>query len=94
MTIELTPEQKRFVEEQVATGRYSSESALVGQALEVLRRRDEQLAEIQDGYRRGLADLAAGRSTVIGTPGEAEAFGDAVKERGRALRAERERPAR
>lgn len=94
MTIELTPEQKRFVEEQVATGRYSSESALVGQALEVLRRRDEQLAGIQDGYRRGLADLEAGRSTAISTPEEAAAFGDAVKERGRALRAERERTAR
>ena len=94
MTIELTPEQKRFIEEQVATGRYASESALVGQALEVLRRRDERLAEVQDGYRRGLADLEAGRSTVVGTPGEAEAFGGTVKGRGRALRAERERPAR
>lgn len=94
MTIELTPEQKQYVEQQIATGRYTSESELVQHALEVLQRRDEQIAQIQEGYQQGLADLAAGRSTTIDSPEAAKAFGEKIKQRGRELQAERENAAR
>lgn len=93
MTIELTLEQKRFVEEQVATGKYASESALIQQALKVLQRRDERIAEVQAGVQRGIDDMKAGRYKTISTPAEAEAFADEIKQRGRELRAKREQTA-
>jgi antitoxin ParD1/3/4 len=93
MTIELTAEQRQYVERQVATGKYASESALVQQALEVLQRRDKRIAEVQAGVERGVADMEAGRYRTISTPAEAEALADEIKQRGRALRDKREQTA-
>lgn len=93
MTIELTPEQKQYVERQVATGKYASESTLVQQALEVLQRRDERIAEVQAGVQRGVEDMEAGRYRTISTPAEAEALAEEIKQRGRELRAKREQTA-
>ncbi len=93
MTIELTAEQKQYVERQVATGKYASESALVQQALEVLQRRDKRIAEVQAGVERGVADMEAGRYRTISTPAEAEALADEIKQRGRELRSKREQTA-
>jgi antitoxin ParD1/3/4 len=93
MTIELTAEQKQYVERQVATGKYASESALVQQALEVLQRRDKRIAEVQAGVERGVADMEAGRYRTISTPAEAEALAEEIKQRGRELRGKREQTA-
>lgn len=93
MTIELTAEQKQYVERQVATGKYASESALVQQALEVLQRRDKRIAEVQAGVQRGVEDMEAGRYRTISTPAEAEALAEEIKQRGRALRDKREQTA-
>lgn len=93
MTIELTAEQKQYVERQVATGKYASESALVQQALEVLQRRDKRMAEVQAGVERGVADMEAGRYRTVSTPAEAKALADEIKQHGRELRDKREQTA-
>ena len=93
MSIELTPEQQRYVEQQIATGKYPSESALVQRALEVLQRRDERLTELQAGIARGVEDMKAGRYRTVSTPAEAEALAEEIKQRGRELRAKREQTA-
>ena len=57
VTTELIPEQRRFVEERLETGEYSSESASMQHqyAAEMLQRRQEKTAETQRGYQRGYA---------------------------------------
>jgi len=63
MTIELSPEPEQLVEEQVKAGRFTSPSAAVNEAVELMlgegyeKKRAELLALIDEG----LADLDAGR---------------------------------
>jgi putative addiction module CopG family antidote len=75
MTIELTPEQQRFVETQIAAGAFNEPRELIDAALELLQSRQreyEQLRTAIDQDRRGeFAELDM----------------DDVKTRGRARRA-------
>ena len=93
MTIELPKEVQAFVESQLATGNYNDESDVVKHALEMLKWRAEKIAEIQEGYQRGLDDLKAGRYREINSPEDAQALAADIKKRGRELRAEREKAA-
>ena len=45
MEIHLTEEWERFVREEVRSGRFASESHLMGEALALLRRREEARAD-------------------------------------------------
>jgi putative addiction module CopG family antidote len=54
----LSPELQHFVEQEVASGRYTSREAVISHALRLLQRDRE---EALDGVRLGLADIAAGR---------------------------------
>lgn len=74
MQIELPPELEPFVEQEFATGRYSTREEVVVQALCWLR--DERL-EAVSGIKQGLNDVAAGRTQSV-----AETFGDIRKEFG------------
>ncbi len=94
MTIELTPEQRRFVDEQLETGEYSDESEVLAHALNLWQRYQERTAEICARVQEGIDAADAGRGTLISTPEEAEAFKQKVIKRGRELRAERERKTR
>ena len=91
MTINLTPEQRRFIEERLETGDYSDESEVVGHALNLWQRYRERVEEIRAGVQRGIDDIEAGRYRTISNPEEAKAFGDEIKKRGRERRAEREK---
>ena len=57
ISIVLPPEFEVFVERQVASGAYASEQEALSIAFDLLKRRQELLAHIDDGTR----DLAAGR---------------------------------
>lgn len=74
MQIDLPPELEPFVEQEFATGRYSTREEVVVQALCWLR--DERL-EAVSGIKQGLNDVVAGRTQSV-----AEAFGDIRKEFG------------
>jgi len=56
MTVQITPECEQFVQQLVAQGAYSSNAAVVDEALRLLKHRDELRAEI----RRGLDELDRG----------------------------------
>ena len=74
MQIQLPPELLPFVEQEYATGRYSTREEVVVQALRWFR---EERQEAVAGIKQGLDDVAAGRTQPL-----AEAFADIRKEFG------------
>ncbi len=74
MRFELPADLKPFVEQEFATGRYTTREEVVVQALCWLR--DERQEAIA-GIKQGLNDVAAGRTQPL-----SEAFADIRKEFG------------
>jgi putative addiction module CopG family antidote len=72
MQINLPPELEPFVEQEFATGRYSSREEIVVQALRWLC---EERREAVAGIKQGLDDAAAGRTQPV-----KEAFADLRRE--------------
>jgi Arc/MetJ-type ribon-helix-helix transcriptional regulator len=64
MTIELKPEQQQLIEEALQSGGYHNSQDVIGQALEMLRQRDEWLIAncqaIERKIQTGLAELDRG----------------------------------
>jgi antitoxin ParD1/3/4 len=64
MNVSLTPELEKFVADKVATGRYTSASEVVREALRLLEReeksREEQLAEFNRELRRRIESADRG----------------------------------
>ena len=63
MSVTLTPEQQRDVSEWIASGRYSSPEAVIGEALVALREKGEREARrtaLLADLDQGLASLDAG----------------------------------
>ena len=93
MTIALTPEQRQLIEQQLATGSFTSQGEVIDEALNLLQRRSKLLQQLNADIQEGLGDLEAGRATRISTPEEAEAFKQEIIKRGKELRAQREQTA-
>ena len=70
MNVSLTPELEQLITRKVKTGRYTSASEVIREALRLLeeqdRLRQRQLAAIEQKIDRGLAQLDRGE----GIPGE------------------------
>jgi antitoxin ParD1/3/4 len=64
MNVSLTPELEKFVEETVATGRYSSASEVVRASLRKLEEQERWSAYAKAKIAKGLEDVAAGRVTT------------------------------
>jgi antitoxin ParD1/3/4 len=64
MNISLSREAQKFIEEQVNTGRYSSATEVMGEALRLLsekeRARAKQFAELKEKIRVGIEELDRG----------------------------------
>ena len=64
MNVSLTPELDRYVQSKVETGRYSSASEVLREALRLMQEKDEirelQLAEVRVKIQRGLDALTSG----------------------------------
>jgi antitoxin ParD1/3/4 len=71
MNVSLTPELEQFVADKVKSGRYTSASEVVREALRLLEEREElrslRKQELQKKIAEGLDQLARGE----GLPGEA-----------------------
>ena len=93
MTIALTPEQRQLIEQQLATGSFTSQGEVIDEALNLLQRRSKLLKQLNADIQEGLDDLKAGRATRISTPEEAEAFKQEIIKHGNELRAQREQTA-
>lgn len=50
MTIELTREQEQLIEQQLATGNFTDRGEVIGEALALLRRQGEALAEMREAF--------------------------------------------
>ena len=74
MSIEIPPELRDFVEQELSAGRYHSEQDLVSAALRLLQREQEDAVA---GILAGLNDIAAGRVQPLD-----ETFSDLRRQRG------------
>lgn len=63
MSITLTPDLERFVQKEVATGRYSTPDEAVCSAVRFMR--EQRLAELRDAIDLADAQVAAGKCTVL-----------------------------
>lgn len=81
MNVSLTPELEELVAEKVRTGRYTSASEVIREALRLLEEQDQvrqaRLKQVRDKIKRGLKQLDDGKG--IG--------GDEARERLRRSRA-------
>jgi antitoxin ParD1/3/4 len=62
MNVSLTPELEKFVDETVATGRYSSASEVVRAGLRKLEEQERWKSYAKAKIAKGLDDIAAGRT--------------------------------
>lgn len=62
MNVSLTPELEKFVDDTVATGRYSSASEVVRASLRRMEEEERWKAYAKAKIARGLEDIAAGKS--------------------------------
>lgn len=83
MNISLTPQLEKLVQDRVKSGRYTSASEVIREALRLLdthdRALDEGLARLQADVEAGLRELDAGKSR----PFDEEAL-ERIKQTGRA----------
>ena len=89
MTVELSRELQAFVQQEVASGKYHDENAVLEEALELLRRRHDWEAQARAGAKQGIADIKAGRYTEIKTPKDVLALRQEISHRAKEQRAKR-----
>jgi putative addiction module CopG family antidote len=88
MSVTLTPEQERTVSDWIASGRFPSEEAVIGEALAALREKEEREARrtaLLSELNQGFTSLDAG----LGRPLTRDVI-EQLKMEGRSRRAERE----
>lgn len=61
MTISLSPELQRFVEEQVRSGRFVTADAAVAEAVRQMKEREEKLVSLRQQIQVGLDELDHGQ---------------------------------
>jgi antitoxin ParD1/3/4 len=83
MNISLTPQLEKLVQDRVNSGRYTSASEVMREALRLLeahdQERDARLAQLRTDVDGGLKQLDAGKSSTFD-----EATAERIKRRGRA----------
>lgn len=63
MNVQLTPEQEKLVLTKVKTGRYSSASEVMSEALRQMEDREQIIEEVRKKIAAGVASAKAGRLT-------------------------------
>lgn len=93
MTVPLSPELERFVEEEVHSGHFASREAVIEVALWDMQQRRKETPELKE-LRRLLAesdeDFLAGRVRYFKNDAELRTLEEEIKARGRARLADRE----
>jgi putative addiction module CopG family antidote len=92
MDVELTADQRAFVQRAIAGGRFASEDDAVREALALWEERERRRLELLGMLDEADASLADGQGIVI-TDASMNALADDVKQRGR-RRLERQTTAR
>jgi antitoxin ParD1/3/4 len=71
MNVSLTPELEQLVHRKVQTGRYSSASEVVREALRLMEERDQMQAMQKDAMRKQIAEGVASLRAGNGVDGDA-----------------------
>ena len=87
MNIELTPDQRAFVQKAIECGRFTHEEQAVEEALALWEERERRRLEIVAMVEEAEASLARGEGRVI-TEESMKALAEEVKARGRRRLAE------
>jgi putative addiction module CopG family antidote len=81
MSIDIPPQYLPFVQQAVASGRFESESALVGEALRLLQQRHDQLKQ---AVQRGFDQIDRGESFEIDDDDQLHRFFEDIMREARA----------
>jgi len=80
---------ERFVEQQIANGKYGTREEVLAAGLRLLQEREQELESLRAVVRVGLDELARGEGILLEDEEARRAFFEDIKQRGReALRAE------
>ena len=91
MTVKIPPEFQQFVHQVIDAGSYTSEAAVVGEALRLLQQRQRRLEELRREIQPALDGLGRGEGVIELDDSELDAFFEDIKARGDArLAAERQ----
>lgn len=82
MEVRLTEDQKAFVRQAIAAGRYAREEEAVLEALSLWEERERRRAEILAAVDQAEASFAGGEDRRITTPEEAAQLASEIKQRG------------
>ncbi len=63
MNIQLKPEQEKFIQEQMATGRFSHVDDVINEAFKLLEEREKRLEELRQKIAVGTEQIEQGRVT-------------------------------
>ncbi len=86
MTISLSSEQEKWIEQKVSSGKYSSASEVIDEALQLLEKRDQfrkkEFEELREKIQVGIDQLENGQYTVI-EDDELDEYFESIKAKGR-----------
>ena len=92
MNVELTPDQRAFVQKAIESGRFTREEEAIAEALALWEQRERRRLEIIAMVEEAEASLARGEGREI-TEASMKALAEDVKQRGRRrLAAEQTKP--
>ena len=83
MNVELTPDQRAFVQKAIESGRFKREEDAVEEALALWERRERRRLEIIAMIEEAEASLARGEGREFRTKEDTQALADEIKARGR-----------
>jgi putative addiction module CopG family antidote len=81
MNLQLTPDQRAFVQKAIESGRFTREEEAVQEALALWEERERRRLEIIAMIDEAEASLARGEGREIKTKEEAQALADQIKQR-------------
>ena len=95
MNVELTPDQRAFVQKAIESGRFTREEEAVQEALALWEERERRRLEIVAMIDEAEASLAGGEGREFKTKEDTQALADEIKQRlRRRIAAERSATAR
>lgn len=81
MNVELTPDQRAFVQKAIESGRFKREEDAVREALALWEERERRRLEILAMVDEAEASLARGEGRTFTSPEETRSLADEIKQR-------------
>lgn len=82
MTITLSTEQEKLINEQVKSGAYNSADEVISESLRLLKAKEEGIEALRREIMRGVVDIQEGRSTKLSADEDIDNFANEIIKRG------------